>query len=271
MEDDMSRSFIHLGTSGWSYEDWIGPFYPPGTSAARYLSVYTRHFSTVEIDATFYRPPSQAMIKAWRERTPEDFIFAAKVPRSITHDRELIDVAADTLAFAAIMRQLGFKCGPLLFQFAPSFTAERFADLAALLPTLPSDLRWAVEVRHTSWLNERFYDLLRAHNVALTHVDLPWMPRNTPVTADFVYIRWLGDRRKIADDFSYVRPELERGDDLDWWSRQIERMLERGLEVFGYANNHYQGHSPATIRSLQERLNLPVRAPEQSLEQQQLL
>jgi uncharacterized protein YecE (DUF72 family) len=254
MEDDMSRSFIHLGTSGWSYEDWIGPFYPPGTSAARYLSVYTRYFSTVEIDATFYRPPSQAMIKAWRERTPEDFIFAAKVPRSITHDRELIDVAADTLAFAAIMRQLGFKCGPLLFQFAPSFTAERFADLAALLPTLPSDLRWAVEVRHTSWLNERFYDLLRAHNVALTHVDLPWMPRNTPVTADFVYIRWLGDRRKIADDFSYVRPELERG-----------------LEVFGYANNHYQGHSPATIRSLQERLNLPVRAPEQSLEQQQLL
>jgi uncharacterized protein YecE (DUF72 family) len=266
----MSRSLIHLGTSGWSYEDWIGPFYPPGTSTARYLAVYTQQFSTVEIDATFYRPPSPSMINAWRERTPTDFIFAAKVPRLITHDRELVDVEADTLAFAAIMRQLGSKCGPLLFQFAPSFTAERFADLAALLPALPTDLRWAVEVRHTSWLSERFYDLLRAHNVALTHVDLPWMPRNTPVTAEFAYIRWLGDRRKLAGDFSYVRPELQRSDDLHWWSRQIERMLERGVQVFGYANNHYQGHSPATIRSLQQRLNLTVRAPEQLLEQQQL-
>lgn len=266
----MSRSLIHLGTSGWSYEDWIGPFYPPGTAAARYLAVYAQQFTTVEIDATFYRPPSQNMINAWRERTPDDFVFAAKVPRSITHDRELIDVEADVQAFAGIMRQLGTKCGPLLFQFAPSFTAERIDDLAALLPILPTDLRWAVEVRHKSWLTEPFYDLLRLHNVALTHVDLPWMPRNTPVTADFVYIRWLGDRRKIADDFSYVRPELQRDDDLDWWSRQIERMLERGLQVFAYANNHYQGHSPATIRALQERLNLPVRAPEQSLEQQQL-
>lgn len=266
----MSRSLIHLGTSGWSYDDWIGPFYPPGTASARYLSVYAQQFSTVEIDATFYRPPSQNMINAWRERTPDDFVFAAKVPRSITHERELLDVEDDVQAFAGMMRQLGGKCGPLLFQFAPSFTAERIDDLAALLPSLPTDLRWAVEVRHKSWLGERFYDLLRAHNVALTHVDLPWMPRNTPVTADFVYIRWLGDRRKIADDFSYVRPEFARPDDLEWWSRQIERMLERGLEVFGYANNHYEGHSPATIRALQERLNLPVRDPEQALEQQQL-
>lgn len=266
----MSRSLIHLGTSGWSYEDWIGPFYPSGTPTTRYLTVYAQQFTTVEIDATFYRPPSQNMINAWRERTPDNFVFAAKVPRAITHERELIDVEAEVQGFAAIMRQLGMKCGPLLFQFAPSFTAEHFDDLAALLPNLPTDLRWSVEVRHTSWLNEPFYDLLRAHNVALTHVDLPWMPRNTPVTADFVYIRWLGDRRKIADDFSFVRPELERNSDLDWWSRQIQRLLERGLEVFGYANNHYQGHSPATLRALQERLNLPVKAPEESLEQQQL-
>jgi uncharacterized protein YecE (DUF72 family) len=266
----MSRSLIHLGTSGWSYEDWVGPFYPPGTTATRYLPVYAQHFATVEIDATFYRPPSQTMINAWRERTPSDFVFAAKVPRSITHDRELLDVEADVHAFAEIMRKLGEKCGPLLFQFAPSFTAERFADLAALLPLLPADLRWAVEVRHTSWLSEHFYNLLREHNVALAHVDLPWMPRTTPVTADFVYIRWLGDRRALPDDFSYVRPELQRSEDLDWWARQIERMLERGLHVFAYANNHYQGHSPATIRALQERLHLTVSTPEEPLSQQPL-
>jgi len=267
----VNQSMIHLGTSGWSYADWVGSFYPGGTPAARYLTNYVQHFNTVEIDATFYRIPSAAMIAAWRERTPADFVFAAKVPRLITHDCQLVDVQAEVDAFAATMRQLGAKCGPLLFQFAPSFTAERWEALAELLPTLPTDLRWAVEVRHTSWLKQPFYDLLRRYNVALAHVDLPWMPRTTPVTANFAYIRWLGDRRSITEDFSYVRPEFGRTDDLDWWARQIERMVERDVEVFAYANNHYQGHSPATIREIQQRLDLPVSQIGPMLAQQSLL
>lgn len=266
----MSRSTIRLGTSGWSYKDWIGPFYPAGTTAARYLAIYTQFFDTVEIDATFYATPSLRMIDAWRERTPDHFSFSAKVPRAITHDAQLIGVEQDVLLFAEAMRQLGHKCGPLLFQFAPTFTAEQWDDLAALLPLLPTDLRWAIEVRHTSWLSEPFYELLRTHNIALVHVDLPWMPRTTPVTADFAYIRWLGDRRAIADDFSYVRPQWQRSDDLDWWARQIERMAERGVAVYGYANNHYQGHSPATLRELQRRLALPVWEPQPPLEQHSL-
>lgn len=266
----MHSRLIRLGTSGWSYDDWIGSFYPSGTPAARYLSVYAQHFNTVEIDSTFYRAPSQAMIDAWRTRTPDEFVFAVKVPRSITHDAQLVDVAAELDAFAHAMRQLGAKCGPLLFQFAPSFTAERWNDLAALVPRLPTDLRWAIEVRHTSWLQEPLYDLLRAHNVALAHVDLPWMPRTLPVTADFAYIRWLGDRRQIADDFSHVRPGFERSDDLDWWTRQIRRLNERGVAVFAYAINHYQGHSPATLREMQRRLDLPVSDVVPSLEQQEL-
>lgn len=264
----MNQSLIHLGTSGWSYDDWIGPFYPAGTSAPRFLAVYAQQFNTVEIDATFYRAPNTTMINAWRDRTPDEFIFAAKVPRFITHDQELRHVQVEVEQFANIMRELGNKCGPLLFQFAPSFTAEHFDDLASLLPTLPTDLRWVVEVRHTSWLHEPFYNLLRTHNVALAHVDLPWMPRKTPVTANFAYIRWLGDRRKITDDFSHVRPEFERGADLDWWARQIERMIARDIEVFAYANNHYQGHSPATLRAVQRRLGLPESA---AVPQQQAL
>jgi uncharacterized protein YecE (DUF72 family) len=266
----MNRSLIHLGTSGWSYEDWVGPFYPTGTPAARYLPIYAGQFNTVEIDSTFYRTPSMTMINAWRDRTPDDFVFAAKVPRAITHDAQLIDVEADVIGFANAMRELGPKCGPLLFQFAPSFTADRLPELQALLPQLPTDLRWVVEVRHTSWLQEPFYDLLRAHNVALAHIDLPWMPRTLPVTADFVYIRWLGDRRAVPDDFSHPRPEWARTDDLDWWARQIERVVVREMHVFAYANNHYQGHSPATLREMQRRLHLPVSEPEPSLEQSTL-
>jgi uncharacterized protein YecE (DUF72 family) len=268
--DTMSRSNLFLGTSGWSYEDWVGPFYSPGTGAAQWLPIYAKYFDTVEIDSTFYRPPSDRMIEGWRERTPEGFQFAAKVPRAITHDAQLVNVADELTYFTAQMRKLGPKCGPLLFQFAPSFTADAWDDLAALLPTLPTDLRWVVEVRHRSWLDVSFYDLLRAHNVALAHVDLPWMPRNTPVTADFVYVRWLGDRKAIPEDFSHVREDLQREDDLDWWARQIERLNERGVAVYGYANNHYQGHSPETVRELQRRLGLPVRMPEAAPQQQGL-
>jgi uncharacterized protein YecE (DUF72 family) len=192
-------------------------------------------------------------------------VFAAKVPRFITHDQELIDVQSEVEQFANIMRGLGEKCGPLLFQFAPSFTADHFDKLADLLPSLPPDLRWVVEVRHTSWLAEPFYDLLRKYNVALAHIDLPWMPRTTPVTANFAYIRWLGDRRKITENFSHVRADFERGSDLDWWARQIERMVARDVEVFAYANNHYEGYSPATLRAMQQRLGLPTSSavPEQ--------
>lgn len=266
----MSRSSIFLGTSGWSYKDWIGPFYPKGTPAARYLPVYAQYFSSVEIDSTFYATPSERMIRAWYDRTPDHFIFAAKVPRAVTHDAELNNVTDEVLAFAEAMRLLKGKCGPLLFQFAPTFTSDRIDRLAALLPHLPTDMRWVVEVRHTSWLIEPFYDMLRAHNVALAHVDLPWMPRATPMTANFAYIRWLGDRRAIPEDFSFVRPQWARTSDLDWWARQIGRMHERGMDVFGYANNHYQGYSPATIRELQRRLNIPGSEPEPMLEQQQL-
>lgn len=267
----MNQSSVRLGTSGWSYDDWLGPFYPLGTPQARYLSVYAQQFNTVEIDSTFYRIPSATMVDAWRERTPDDFVFAAKVPRAITHDQELLDVDAELQGFARAMRDLGPKCGPLLFQFAPSFTAQHFDRMAALVPRLPADLRWAVEVRHTSWLTDEFYDLLRAHNVALTHVDLPWMPRTTPVTADFAYIRWLGDRQQISEDFSFVRPNMERHAELQWWARQIERLAARDVQVYAYANNHYQGHSPATLRAMQAQLGLPISAPEESLEQRTLL
>lgn len=255
----LQQTPIRLGTSGWSYADWVGSFYPAGTPATQWLALYAQAFSTVELDTTFYRPPTERMLAAWQARTPEHFQFAAKVPRTITHAARLVGVAEELLAFAAQMRRLGSRCGPLLLQLPPSFTAtaaHRDA-LATLLPILPRDLRWAVEVRHRSWLHAAFYDLLRAHNVALVHVDRPGMPRTTPVTADFVYIRWLGDRHQISADFSHVRPEWQRTADLDWWTRQIRRLAEHGIAVYGYANNHYQGHSPATVRALQQRLGLP--------------
>ncbi len=260
-----------LGTSGWSYTDWLQTIYPPGTPPARFLEVYAAQFPSVEIDSTFYATPRVDVIRGWRERTPNDFVFAAKVPRAITHDQELVGVVDQVLAFADTMHFLGPKCGPLLFQFAPSFDrATHWEDIETLLPRLPADLRWAVEVRHRSWFGKEFYDLLHAHNVALVQADAPRLPRNTPTTANFAYIRWLGDRTQITDDFSHVRAGFERTADLDWWAERIRSMTAEGLDVFAYANNHYQGHSPATLRAMQERLGLPISQPPAMPHQQSL-
>lgn len=254
-------SNVYLGTSGWSYADWVGPLYPPGTQSARFLQTYATIFRSVEIDSTFYGIPTAAAVAAWRTRTPEDFVFAAKVPRSITHDRPLLDGPAEVLAFVDAMRPLGSKCGPLLFQFAPSFVAqpETWEGFAQLLPLLPPDMRFAVEVRHRSWLREPFFALLRRYNIALVQVDLPWMPRETPPTADWAYMRWIGDRQQIPTDFSWVRTEREL--ELAWWADQMRAMLQRGMTVFGYANNHYQGYAPATLQRLQTLLGLEPELP----------
>ena len=252
---------ISLGTSGWSYADWIGPLYPPGTTTSNYLAVYARSLRSVEIDSTFYRVPSAAMLHSWRTRTPEGFVFAAKVPRSITHDAAPGGPMEDLTAFIDGMRTLGEKCGPLLFQFPPSFSSDADSGewLESLLEQLPPDLRFAVEVRHRSWLRPAFFDLLRRYNIALAQVDLPFMPRDTPTTADWAYIRWLGDRQAIQEDFSSVR--LDRREDLEWWAGQIAPMLRRGMAVYGYANNHYQGYAPATIQRIQQLLGLEVDTP----------
>lgn len=267
----MAQGTIRLGTSGWSYTDWLGTVYAAGTPSARFLEVYTTQFITVEIDSSFYATPRASVVRGWRDRTPDDFVFSAKVPRAITHDQELVGVADQVLAFADVMRFLGAKCGPLLFQFGPGFdAATHWDDLADLLPQLPTDLRWAVEVRHRSWFADAFYELLRHHNIALVHADAPRLPRATPTTANFAYIRWLGDRTAITDNFSHVRAGFERTDDLDWWAERINTMRDEGLDVYGYANNHYQGHSPATVRALQARLDLPIKEPPAMPEQQRL-
>jgi uncharacterized protein YecE (DUF72 family) len=267
----MAQGMVWLGTSGWSYTDWLGTLYPPGTPPARFLGAYATQFPSVEIDSSFYATPRVDVIKGWRERTPDPFVFAAKVPRSITHDQELVGVVDQVLAFADAMRFLEAKCGPLLFQFAPSFDRiTHWEDMETLLPQLPTDLRWAVEVRHRSWFTHTFYDLLRAHNVALVHADAPRLPRNTPTTANFAYIRWLGDRTAITEDFSHVHAGFERKNDLDWWAERMKNMTAQGLDVFAYANNHYQGHSPATLRAIQQRLGLPVSQPPAMPQQQSL-
>ncbi|HEV3309221.1 MAG TPA: DUF72 domain-containing protein, partial [Chloroflexota bacterium] len=181
----------HLGTQGWAYKDWVGGFYPPGTPASRYLEFYSRVFDTVELDTTFYGPPRAETVRSWFDSTPDDFVFAAKMPGIITHERRLVGTEADLVEFLDAVSLLGSKLGPLLVQLPPSFTFEEMSSLSKFLAILPEEFSYAVELRHESWLHPDTAKLLAEHHVAWTIIDLHYMPKTVHLTCDFTYVRWL--------------------------------------------------------------------------------
>lgn len=257
---------LRLGTSSWSSEDWVGAFYPPGTPPANFISEYAKHFDTVEVDSTYYRTPPPSMVKNWRERTPPGFLFAAKVPQTITHEKVLVDCDQDLKEFLKAMELLGDKLGPLLFQF-PYFNKKAFASsddflsrLKPFIEKLPAGFAFAVEVRNKAWVTPRLLDLLRRKKIALALIDHPWMTpidqltgRFDVVTANFAYIRWLGDRKGIeARTQHWNKLIVDRGREMKTWIPEIRRLLERRLVLYAYFNNHYAGFAPGSIALLRE-------------------
>ncbi len=249
------KSLIRIGTSGFSYKDWAGNFYPQFCPPADFLQVYASQFDTVEIDATFYRIPGRDMVARWDKVTPDGFVFTAKFPRMVTHEGSVQERIEAMGRFVGAMRPLESKLGPLLMQFPYSFKPDQETLLDQLLEALPSDVQIAVELRNKAWLNvESVFDRLRELNIAHTLIDHPWMPRQNEMTADFGYVRLLGDRKKIQGDFSYVRDDRE--DDLNWWADLLRQQAALGRTVYVYVNNHFTGHSPTTAQTLIELLRL---------------
>ena len=241
---------LYLGTSGWSYADWEGTVYPAGIPAGSRLAEYVKDYATVEIDSTFYGTPRPSTVQRWREVAPDGFVFAAKFPQEITHEKTLVGCAREAGAFVSTMSELGDRMGPLLLQLPPSFTVEGMGVLEDFLDVLPEDARYAVEVRHRSWPGSDLAEMLRERGVALTLIDYPRMPRMEEATADFSYVRLLGNRREFPAGHTHLKKE--RDDDLRWWSDLAGRFLEEGKTVFVYANNHYQNHSPSTLERFLE-------------------
>lgn len=242
---------LFLGSAGWSYDDWEGPFYPEGTTSKGRLTHYAGQFRTVEIDSTFYGTPRRSTVAGWYERTPDDFFFAAKFPRSVTHEARLVNCAREAYDFVDVMTGLGEKLGPLLIQLPPSLTIDALDDLARLLEGLPDGLLYAVEVRHRSWLVDDFADLLKRWGVATCLTCSGHLQRFWRATSRIAYIRWLGEHDAI-ETFDHV--QIDRTDELEWWAPRIRHFIDQGGVVFGYVNNHYAGHSPATIEMISKRL-----------------
>ena len=242
---------IRLGTQGFAFDDWVGPFYPPDTAKSDYLEAYAQRFSTVEIDSTFYGPPRASVVQGWAARTPPGFRFAAKFPRSITHDLKLQGAEAEADQFVAAMQVLGEKLAVLTLQFAFDFTPDLQDRLDAFLSRLPRGPRYAVEIRNRQWLKPELRMLLAHHGAALVLQDLFYMPRLDWITADFTVIRWLGRRSDIR---TFERIQMDRSRELSRWAERVRAFLDAGVDVYGYFNNHFAGHSPASVRQFQEIL-----------------
>ena len=248
---------IRLGTQGWNYEAWLGVFYPSGTRPADFLSVYARAFDTVEVDSTFYAIPPETTIRSWAARTPSGFTFALKLPQVITHEKRLRAAEEDTALFLARARGLGEKLGPILIQLGPDFGIAELPALIEYLPTLPTDLAFAIEFRRREWITREVHALLAEHGIALALSDGRWIPRDTLLrladrpTAPFHYLRWMGPDRSITD---YSHIQVDRSRDVEGWADVLQRIARAGRDAYGYVNNHYAGHSPQTARELQRAL-----------------
>jgi uncharacterized protein YecE (DUF72 family) len=216
--------------------------------------VYSRIFDAVELDTTFYATPSRETVQKWYASTPENFRFTAKTPRSITHDRRLVDARGDWEEFLEAIGRLGDKLGAVLLQLPPDFTTAEEDAFQKFLPLVPRDLPLAVEVRHRSWHRDSTFELLKAHGIAWAITDLSYMPVRVELTAPFTYIRWLGDRRQIQRVHAV---QIDRTARLTEWARTIDEIALRDVIVYGFVNNHYSGHSPADVRYLRAQLGLP--------------
>jgi uncharacterized protein YecE (DUF72 family) len=236
---------IHIGTSGWHYAHWVGPFYPEGTRPESLLRYYARAFPTTEINSTFYRLPTSKILAAWCDDTPSNFVFACKASRYITHMKKLNDPQQSCRRFFEAVDTLGGKLGPILFQLPPRWRANA-GRLEAFLAALPRDRRFAFEFRDESWFVPAVYDLLARHQAAFCVYDLAGRCAPDQVTADFVYLRLHGPAGPYRGSYDASA--------LDAWGRRILAWRKAGLDVYCYFDNDEQGYATQDAKRLMGRV-----------------
>ena len=234
-----------IGTSGWSYEHWKGRFYPPGLPAEDRLAYYAERFGAVEVNSTFYGPPSAETVRRWAEATPPGFRFAVKASRLLTHDRALAPAPGETEAFFRGLKGLGGKLSTVLFQLPPRtpFDAGR---LAAFLERLPTEIETTFEFRDPRWWNAEAYALLAARGAAFCIFDLNRKLSPLEVTAPFAYVRLHGPVRPYHDRYSDAAREE--------WARRIEGWRAEGKGVRLFFDNTEKADAARDARALRLRL-----------------
>ncbi len=225
---------IYIGTSGWHYDHWEGPFYPPDLPKDAFLAHYAERFCTVEINNSFYRLPTEKTLARWREATPDDFVFSAKASRYLTHMKKLKEPEEPLERLFGRLSVLGDKLGPILFQLPPRWkvNVERLGDF---LKALARDHRYAFEFRDPSWFDGRVYEMLAERGDSFCVYDLAGRTSPKEVTADFVYVRLHGPEGAYQGRYGAER--------LAGWAGAFSAWLKEGLEVYCYFDNDEAGYA----------------------------
>lgn len=265
---------LHLGTAGWSYPDWVGPFYPEGTKRNDMFGRYVQRYSAVELDSSFYGVPSEASIDSWAARAGTQFLICPKFPQAISHEAFLVDCDDTHRVFVERFERLGSRLGPMLLQF-PYFRRDSGVDVQTIVQRLDpflarhrelttSAARIAVEVRNKAFLKDELYAVLERHGAALATIDHPWMPdpedmlrrmeERAQRPGGFAYLRLLGDRKGIERiTKKWGREVIDQSWRIAVWVHWMLAMRQHG-DVFVFANNHYAGHAPQTIAQIEARI-----------------
>jgi uncharacterized protein YecE (DUF72 family) len=274
---------LFIGTSSWSSPDWCGTFYPDSTEPGEMITVYANKFPTVEIDTTWYRMPSPKMVETWKTKTPSGFIFSAKVPKVISHDKYLEGCEVELKEFISVMSGLGERLGPMILQFpyvAKGKDPEEYrtgADfirrLRGFVGLLPSEFKWGIEIRNSPWVKPALLDILQSRNISLVFIDyytmdpLPKLAHRSEVfTAPFVYIRFLGNRKEMDAEVKQAQEAglrkrpfesilKDRTGQMNAWIHPIKNLLTKGIPVYIYFNNHYAGYAPGSVELFEKLFN----------------
>jgi uncharacterized protein YecE (DUF72 family) len=240
------RKSVLIGTSGWNYDHWKGPFYPGDLSRGDWLSFYCRNFATVEVNNSFYRLPSESSLRRWRDTVPESFVIAVKASRYITHMKKLKDPRQSLEKFVKRIRLLEGNLGPILFQLPPRWRCNP-QRLESFLSALPEGNAYAFEFRDPSWFDPRTYDVLSSHEAAFCMYDLKGETSPKELTADFAYIRLHGPENRPYAGLYDTKA-------LSGWAGAISAWLDQGLRVYCYFDNDQKGYAPRNAAELQQML-----------------
>ena len=238
----VEKARCYVGTSGWSYPHWRGLYYPEDLPNTRYLEYYARQFHCVEINSSFYRLPAEHILSRWYATVPDDFIFAAKASRYITHMKKLRDPRQTVQPFLKRISLLGEKLGPILFQLPPRwrFDGKR---LALFLKTLSDEFRYAFELRDQSWLNDETYELLASSNAALCIYDLDGFVSPKRVTADLAYVRLHGPGGPYEGSYDSGA--------LNDWAASFSAWKTHYQDMYCFFDNDQSGYASENAQRLQ--------------------
>ncbi|HEV8596057.1 MAG TPA: DUF72 domain-containing protein [Thermoplasmata archaeon] len=257
---------VQVGCVGWSYPEWVGSFYPPRAEASDYLTLYARVFDVVEVDSSFYSIPSQDMTRAWLESTPDGFLFTAKFPRLITHEKQFVNVEDPIRWFFGAMSILKPKLGPLVMQLPPRFSIGTGRQaLEAFVDQLPTGYRYAIEFRNRSWFTPETFQWLEDRGIALCWSENDYVEVPPVVTTDYVYLRFIGDRSlpKLTGEI-----QKDRTAEIRKWHAEVKKVQDSVTAAYVFFNNHFAGFGPASVnlwREIdgQERLDWALKMKEE--------